>query len=85
MGQILKIVTSSDRWSLSENNGTITNVQPLMVLEEFNIFKNLKNRWWGATTKNWKILASRKKIDDLQELDNFKQKIFFEKKISKLR
>ena len=26
-----------------------------------------------------------KKIGDLYELDNFKQKIFFEKKISKLR
>ena len=28
---------------------------------------------------------SNKKIGDLHELDNFKQKIFFEKKISKLR
>ena len=28
---------------------------------------------------------SKKKIGDLYELDNFKQKIFFEKKISKLR
>ena len=32
--------------------------------------------------KFWKI---EKKIGDLYELDNFKQKIFFEKKISKLR
>ena len=28
---------------------------------------------------------SNKKIRDLYELDNFKQKIFFEKKISKLK
>ena len=32
--------------------------------------------WWGATTKNWKILANRKKIGDLYELDNSKKKIF---------
>ena len=29
------------------------------------------------------ILANRKKIGDLHELDNSKKKIFFEKKISK--
>ena len=34
------------------------------------------------TEKFWQI---EKKIGDLDELDNFKQKIFFEKKISKLR
>ena len=34
------------------------------------------------TEKFWQI---EKKIGDLYELDNFKQKIFFEKKISKLR
>ena len=44
-----------------------------MVMEKFNFFKNSR---WGATTKNWKILANRKKIGDLYELDNFKQKNF---------
>ena len=34
------------------------------------------------TEKFWQI---EKIIGDLYELDNFKQKIFFEKKISKLR
>ena len=34
------------------------------------------------TEKCWQI---EKKIGDLYELDNSKQKIFFEKKISKLR
>ena len=41
--------------------------------------------WWGATTKNQKILQIEKIIGDLYELDNFKHKIFFEKKILKLR
>ena len=70
--------------SLTENNGTITNVQLLMVMEKFNFFKNFKNiadggpRW--KTEKFWQI---EKKIGDLYELDNFKKKIFFEKKFSK--
>ena len=41
--------------------------------------------WWGATTKNWKISANETIIGDLYELDNFEQKIFLEKKISKLK
>ena len=32
-----------ERGSLTENNGTITNVQLLMVMEKFNFFKNFKN------------------------------------------
>ena len=42
-GQILKIVSFTERGSLTENNGTITNVQLLMVMEKFNFFKNFKN------------------------------------------
>ena len=86
MGQIEKIVSFFERGSLTENNGTITNVQLLMVMEEFNFFKNFKKFLMGAprrkTEKFWQI---EKKIGDLYELDNFKQKIFFEKKILKLR
>ena len=40
---ILKIVSFTVRGSLTENNGTITNVQLLMVMEKFNFFKNFKN------------------------------------------
>ena len=32
-----------ERGSLTENNGTITNVQLLRVMEKFNFFKNFKN------------------------------------------
>ena len=55
-----------------------------MVMEEFNFFKNFKKFADGGprrkTEKFWQI---EKKIGDIYELDNFKQKIFFEKKISK--
>ena len=46
-------------------------------MEKFNFFKNFKNSLIGG--------HDEKKIIDLYESDNFKQKIFFEKKISKLR
>ena len=39
----------------------------------------------GHDEKLKNFAKSTKKIGDLYELDNFKQKIFFEKKISKLR
>ena len=42
-----------------------------------------KNSTFSKISKNFG--KSKKKIDDLYELDNSKQKIFFEKKISKLR
>ena len=66
------MVSFSERGSLTENNGTITKVQLLMVMEKFNFFKNFKN--FGK---------SKKKIFDLYELDNSKKKIFFEIKFSK--
>ena len=43
MGQIEKTVSFSERGSLTENNGTITNVQLHMVIEKFNCFENFKN------------------------------------------
>ena len=42
MGQIEKIVSFSERGSLTENNGTITGAQLFMVREKFNFFKNFK-------------------------------------------
>ena len=41
LGQIVTIVSFTERGSLTENNGTITNVQLLMVMGKFNFFKNL--------------------------------------------
>ena len=87
MGQIETIVSFSKRGSLTEKNGTIINAQLLIAMEKFNFFKNFKTLLMGEgprrkTEKFWQI---EKKIIDLYELDNFKQKIFFEKKISKLR
>ena len=60
LGQILKIVTSSDRWSLTEHNGTITNAQLLNVMEKFNFFKNFKKLLMGGHDENWKISANLK-------------------------
>ena len=42
LGQIEKIVSFSERGSLTENNGTIINAQLLMAMEKFNSFKNFK-------------------------------------------
>ena len=39
----------------------------------------------GGHDEKLKNFTKSKKIGDLYELDNFKQKIFFEKKIIKLR
>ena len=90
MGQIEKTVSFSDRGSLTENNGTITNVQLHMVIEKFNFFeKNFGKSTFqkfadgGPRRKTEKFWQIEKKIIDLYELDNSKQKIFFEKKISK--
>ena len=84
MGQIEKIVSFTERGSLTENNGTITNVQLLMVMEKFNFFKNLKNLLMGGHDEKLKNFGkSKKKIIDLYELDNSKKKLFFGKKFSK--
>ena len=81
----LKIVSFSERGLLTENNGTITNVQLLIVMEIFNFFKNFKKLLMGCHDEKLKNFGKSKKKGDLYELNNSKQKIFFEKKISKLR
>ena len=61
LGQILKIVTSSDRWSLTEHNGTITNAQLLMVMEKFNFFKNFKKLLMGGHDEKLKNFGKSRK------------------------
>ena len=74
MGQIEKIVSFSKRGSLTENNGTITNVQLLNVMEEFNFFKNFKKLLMGGHDEKLKNFGkSEKKIGYFYELDNSKQ------------
>ena len=41
LGQIEKIVSFSERGSLTENNGTITSAQLLMAMDKFKFFKNV--------------------------------------------
>ena len=60
-GQILKIVSFTERGSLTENNGTITNVQLLMVMEKFNFFKNVKNSLMGGHDEKLKNFGRSKK------------------------
>ena len=43
MDQNEKIVSFSERGSLTESSDTITNVQLLMIMEKFKFFKNFKN------------------------------------------
>ena len=71
-----------ERGSLTENNGTITNVQLVMVMEKFNFFKNFKNLLMGGHDEKLKNFGKSEKKIDLYELDNSKEKIFFEKKFS---
>ena len=79
LGQILKIVTSSDRWSLPEHNGTIINAQLLMVMEKFKFFKKLL---MGGHDE--KLINFGKSKKNRWSLDNFKQKNFFWKKNFKI-
>ena len=60
-GQILKIVSFTERGSLTENNGTITNVQLLMVMEIFNFIKNFKNLLMGGHDDKLKNFGKSKK------------------------
>ena len=50
-----------ERGSLTENNGTITNVQLLMVMEKFNFFKNFKNSLMGGHDEKLKNFGKSKK------------------------
>ena len=75
-----------ERRSLKEKNGTITNCTTPRDHGEIQLFRKFQTFADGGprrkTEKFWQI---EKIIGDLYELDNFKQKIFFEKKISKLK
>ena len=67
-----------------KKNGTIT-ITPhghgdIQLFRKFQIFAD-----GGPRRKVEKFWQIEKIIGDLYELDNFKKKIFFEKKISKLR
>ena len=67
LGQILKIVSFTERGSLTENNGTITNVQLLMVMEKFNFFKNFNNMQCHFSTdfeQKWKFFFDRSRKSD---------------------
>ena len=61
LGQIEKIVSFLERGSLTENNGTITNVQLLMVREEFTFFKNFKKLLMGGHDEKLKNFGKSKK------------------------
>ena len=65
---ILKIVSFTERGSLTENNGTITNVERLMVMDNF--FKVM-----GGHDEKLKNFG--KSIIDLYELDKSNEKNFF--------
>ena len=59
--EIEKTVSFSDRGSLTENNGTITNVQLHMVIEKFNCFENFKNLLMGGHDEKLKNFGKSKK------------------------
>ena len=61
MGQIEKILSFYKRESLTENNGTITNVQLHMVMEEFNVFKDFKKSLMGGHDEKLKNFGKSKK------------------------
>ena len=61
LGQIEKIDSFSKRGSLTENNGTITNVQLLMVMEKFNFFKNFKKLLMGGHDEKLKNFGKSRK------------------------
>ena len=61
LGQIKKIVSFSERESLTKNNGTIINVQLLMVMEKFKFFKNFKKLLMGGHDKKLKNFGKSKK------------------------
>ena len=56
-----KIVSFTERGSLTESNGTITNVQLLMVMEKFNFFKNFKNLLMGGHNRKLKNFGKSRK------------------------
>ena len=77
LGQIEKIASFSKRGSLSENNGTITNVQLLMVMEDFNFIKNFKKLLMGGHDEKLKNFGKSKKNRWSLRIRQFKAKNFF--------
>ena len=61
MCRIHKICSFSERGPLTENNGTITNVQLLMVMEKFNFFKNFKKLLMGGHDEKLKNVGKSRK------------------------
>ena len=55
------MIRFSERGSLTEKNGTITNVQLLMVMEIFNFFENFKNLLIGGHDEKLKNFGKSKK------------------------
>ena len=54
------MVSFSKRGSLTENNGTIINVQLLVVMEKFNFFKNFKTLLMGGHDEKLKNFGKSK-------------------------
>ena len=61
MCQIQKIVSFSERGSLKEKNGTITNAQLLVTMEKFNFFENFKYLLIGGHDEKLKNFGKSKK------------------------
>ena len=59
---MLKTVSLSERGSLTENNGTITNVQLFMIMEIFNFFGNFKYLLMGGHDEKLKNFGKSKKL-----------------------
>ena len=59
--RIQKIFSFSERGSLTENNGTITNVQLLIIMEKFNFFKNFNYLLMGGHNEKVKNFGKSKK------------------------
>ena len=77
--------------ALRKEDRSLNITVPLSMLNSSRSWRNLafskfqKIADGGPRRKTEKFWQIEKKIGDLYELDNFKQKIFFEKKILKLR
>ena len=61
MCRIHKSFSFSERGSLTELNGTITNVQLQMTLENINFFKNFKKLLMGGHDEKRKNFGKSKK------------------------
>ena len=61
MCRIHKICSFSEKGSLTEQNGTITNAQLLMTLEKFNFFRNFKKLLMGCHDEKLKNFGKSKK------------------------